>query len=123
MDFLFKGLKNKFEIASVNDPPRKARQDHLGLKKPVLYIVYPPFICLLFISPKWQQATVLHESKPQIERGRLVNSKSLKTNVSKNTQMVNIQMGHLLQKKYVQGILVKRNRTRFRHLGTRFFYI
>ena len=27
---------------------------------------------LLFISPKWQRATVLHESKPQLERDRLV---------------------------------------------------
>ena len=31
-----------------------------------------PSIYLLFISPKWQHATVLHKSKPQIERGRLV---------------------------------------------------
>ena len=44
-----------------------------GLKKPLfLNIVFLPFIYIRFISPKWQQATVLHESKPEIERGRLV---------------------------------------------------
>ena len=39
-------------------------------KKPVLYIVFIAFNYLRSINPQWQQTTVLHESKSQIEKDR-----------------------------------------------------